>query len=127
MARKYPAIDVVKMFATLTEEHWRYCLETAISKGSIEKLMAWRYGMQAGCADAVNKGVLTDPLALWVMKRINNLERAARVILKRKHPSPLDAVSKTHKGRRIDYIAKAKLAKKKRDREFEQFLMRSNY
>jgi hypothetical protein len=90
--------------------------------------MAWRYGLQAGLSDAVKKGFKNDKLDLWVMKRIRDIEKAMRIILKRKHPMPGDQViSKNNKGQRIDFAEDAKSAKRKRDREFERFLMESNF
>jgi hypothetical protein len=60
---------------------------------------------------------------LWVMKRCKDLERCMRVILKNKHKNPHD----NPKLDPLGYVRKAKEAKKKRDREFEDFLMRSSF
>jgi hypothetical protein len=42
-------------------------------------------------------------------------------------PGDNAVVSKTHKGRRVDFAMDAVKAKRLRDRELENFLMRSNF
>jgi hypothetical protein len=127
-SRKYQTLDVVHMYATLTEAHWRGVLETACTKGSVEKLISWRYGMQAGLADAASKGLSSDKLDLWVIKRLRNLEKAMKWILRQKYPMPGDKViPKYAKGKRIDFVQDAITAKKSRDKEFEMFLRRSSF
>ena len=123
MARKACGLDVVKMFSTLTIDHWRTCLQNAVRTNNIDKLITWRYGMQVGLADAVKKGISTEKLEIWVIKRCHDLEKCAKHIYKKKYPSPLDNALKD----RPEYVAKVLDAKKKRDRAFEQFLMRSNF
>lgn len=123
MARKHQSLDVVNMYATLTLEHWESCLRKAVKSGSIEKLMAWRYGLQAGLAEAVARGIKDDKLDLWVIKRCRDIEKCARFILKKRHPEPkLDPKKEPAK-----YVQQARELKKKRDREFEAFLMKSNF
>jgi len=127
MARKHSSLDIMKMYSTLTLEHWRDCLRKAVKSSSIEKLMSWRYGLQSGLSDAASKGVTTPEIDLWVIKRCRDLEKCAKFILRKKHPMPGDVISKTHKGQRFDFAMDAKEAKKKRDRDFEQFLRKSNF
>lgn len=123
--RKYPALDVVNMFATLTEVHWRTVLEKAIRSGSVEKLVSYRYGLQAGLADASTKGLTNEKIDIWVLKRIRNVEKAMKVILRQLYKNPHDDVhcKKDPNG----YIQGALLAKRKRDRAFEEFLKQSAF
>lgn len=123
MRRKYQTLDVVRMYATLTADHWASCLKKAYLSGSIEKLMSWRYGMQAGLADANRNGLSDEKLNNWVIKRLMNIEKCARLIIKRKNPIP----KINPKAGDLESLHKAKVAKKKRDREFSDFLMRSNF
>lgn len=127
--RKFEALDVVNMAATLKPEDWKYFLKRASLAGNINKLMSYRYGLQAGLADAASKGVSTPEMDIWVMKLIRNIEQCAKWIFRNKHPMPGDKVviPKYAKGRRIDYVQDVLEAKKKRDREFQDFLMRSNF
>ncbi len=124
--RRYPSLDVVKMYSTLTLEHWRDTLLKAMKSGSKEKLISWRYGLQAGLADAESHGMNSDQLSLWVIKRCRDVEKCMKFIIRKESPNPLDNPS----GKIVDrlgYVAKAVEAKKKRDREFETFLMKSNF
>lgn len=128
MRRKYSAIDVVKMYSTLTEEVWRAILVKCLNTGNINRLVEIRYGMQAGLSDAVKKGIKNPDLDFWVIKRIRNLEKCAKLILRKKHPMPGDTViPKYAKGKKIDYVMDAKEAKRRRDREFAAFLQRSSF
>lgn len=125
--RKYEALDVVSMFAKLTLEDWKFFLLRATKSGNINKLIAYRYGMQAGLADAASKGLGNDRLNIWVIKRMRDIEKCAKFIIRKRESNPLDVVSKTHKGKRLDYAMSAIEAKRRRDRAFEDFLMRSNF
>ena len=123
MKRKYPSLDVVKMYSTLTLEHWTNALRKAIKSGSIEKLIAWRYGLQAGLADAVSMGVKDEKMDFWVIKRCRDIEKCATFIYRKRHKNPLDTPGKD----KLGYIHGAVEAKKKRDRELEIFLQKSNF
>lgn len=121
--RRHQTLDVVAMYSTLTMEHWKSCLIGAMEKGSMAKLMEWRYGLQAGLADAAKKGMTNEKIDLWVMKRCKDLEKAARWILKKKHHIQTAGTYKD----KTQAAVSALEAKRKRDREFEQFLARSNF
>lgn len=123
--RKFPALDVVNMYATLTEVHWRTVLEKAIRTCSVDKLVSYRYGLQAGLADAGAKGLTNEKIDIWVLKRIRNVEKAMQIILRKMYKNPYDDIhcKKDPSG----YIQKAKLAKKKRDQAFEEFLKQSAF
>ena len=123
MARKYEALDVVNMFATLTEKDWVFFLRRATKSGSINKLISYRYGMQAGLTDAVSKGMRNDKLDFWVIKRCRDIERCAQFLFKKWYPNPQLDPKKDPTG----YVKKAIEAKKKRDREFETFLQKSSF
>jgi len=58
-----------------------------------------------------------------VMKRIRNVEKCVEYILLKRHPNPMLDPKKDPKG----YIAKAKLAKKKRMLELERFMQQSSF
>ena len=122
-SRKHSALDVVNMFATLTESHWRDTLNKGLKSGNVSKFIGWRYGLQAGLADAASKGLSTPKLDIWVMKRCKDLEKCMRVILKRKYKNPLDNPL-ADKSR---YVATALALKRARDREYELFLQRSSF
>ncbi len=103
-------------------------METAAEKGNTQALIKWRYGLQAGLADAVSKGLSSENLEIWVFKRIRNTEQCMKYILKQMYPMPGDIVlPKYAKGKRKDYLMDGKQAKKNRDRQFEVFLKNSNF
>lgn len=124
MALKYDPLDVMKMYATLTLEQWRHCLLMAAKSGNANKLIKWRYGLQAGLANLNKMGRHSDEkVDLWVMKRCRDVEQAMKVILKKKYPNPFD----NPKADPTKYTESLRAAKKKRDQDFEKFLQRSNY
>jgi len=123
--RKFDALDVVNMFATMSKKHWEVCLHRCYSTGNIDKLMGYRYGLQAGLTDAISKGVRDKNLDLWVIKRCRDCEKIAKLIFRKKYPNPLDDTEV--KKDRLEYIHQAKMAKRKRDKELEMFFMRSNF
>lgn len=122
-SRKYAALNVVQMYSTLTLDHWKSCLLKATKARNVEKLISWRYGMQAGLTDAAAKGLTNTSIDLWVMKRCKDLEKCMRYILKQQYKNTMPDPKKDPAG----YVAKAKEAKRLRDRAFEQFLMKSNF
>lgn len=121
--RRHQTLDVVAMYSTLTMEHWKSCLIGAMKSRSIDKLMSWRYGLQAGLADAAKKGLSNEKIDIWVIKRCRDLEKAAKWILKQKHPIQTAGTYKDKTQAAVNALAQ----KRKRDKEFEQFLMRSNF
>lgn len=123
MRRKFDTLNVVTMFSTLTAEHWETIMRKAVSSGNVNKLIAWRYGLQAGLADAASKGFNSDALDIWVIKRCRDIEKCVKVIISKRHPKPkIDA-----KKDPAEYKAKITLAKKQRDRELEHFFQESNF
>jgi len=123
MRRKYQELDVVKMFATLTLDHWETTLRRAVKTGSVEKLIAWRYGMQSGLASAVSKGMSSEALELWVIRRCRDIEQCAKFLIKKRNPVPkLDPKKEPAK-----HIQQAKEIKRKRDRDIENFFLKSNF
>jgi hypothetical protein len=123
MRRKYPELDVMKMYATLTLERWEETLRSAVKSRSVERLIAWRYGLQSGLASVVNSGLSTPEIELWVIKRCRDVEQCIKFIVKKRNPLPqLDAKKDPAEFRR-----KVKEAKKNRNHELEMFLMKSNF
>jgi hypothetical protein len=111
------------MFATLTLEHWESVLRKAVKTNNLEKLIAWRYGLQAGLAEAVARGIKDDSLDLWVIKRCRDIEKCAKFLYRKRFKAPLlDPAKEPAK-----YVQQARELKRKRDNEFEAFLMKSNF
>ena len=123
MSRKFEALDVVNMYATLKEQDWIFFLRRATKTGNIDKLIGYRYGLQAGLTDAIAKGMKNDKLDLWVIRRCADIEKCARFILKKKYKNPMLDPKKDPTG----YVKKAIQAKKIRDKAFEIFLQKSSF
>lgn len=124
MARKWPELDVMKMYATLTLERWKFLLRLSVKENRVEKLLSWRYGLQSGLSAVNKRGNISDEkLDMWVIKRCRDLEKAMKIILRKKYPSPMD----NPKHDPLAYIHKVKETKRRRDREFEEFLQKSNF
>jgi hypothetical protein len=121
--RKYETLDVVNMFSSLSLEQWEHTLRKAVKSQSVNKLIAWRYGLQAGLADAVSKGFKNDKLDLWVMKRCRDIEQCVKFIIKKRNPDPKIDLKKDDGS----YIKKVKAAKMLRNKELEKFFMESNF
>lgn len=122
--RKFPAIDVVKLYSTLDRPKWESILRNAADKNSVNKLVAWRYGLQAGLADANSRGkITTQDMDIWVLCRIKEVEKTMKEIIKRKWKSIADKHLKTD----AENFTKIREDKRKRDKEFESFLMKSNF
>lgn len=122
--RKFPAINVMKLYATLDRPRWEAILRNAADTESVNKLLAWRYGLQAGLADANSRSKMTtQKIDIWVLSRIKEVEKTMKEIIKRRHKSLADGkISKD-----AENFIKIREDKRKRDREFEDFLMRSNF
>ncbi len=125
MKRKYPSLSPTKLYATMKPSKWKLLLNDCMKRGNTKKLIAWRYGLQAGLADENSGGKhTTDSMDLWVIGRLKDIENAMKHILRAKYPNPFDnPLAKVGD----DVFAKAQAAKKKRDAEFSEFLMRSNF
>jgi len=122
--RKFPAIDVVKLYSTLDRPKWESILRNAADKNSVNKLLAWRYGLQAGLADANARGkITTQQIDVWVLCRIKEVEKTMKEIIKRKWKSIADKHLKAD----AENFMKIREDKRKRDKEFETFLMKSNF
>ncbi len=94
-----------------------------MSKHDSNTLLKWRYGLQAGLADAnANGKVTTEKIDVWILARIKDIENAMKYIVKERNPNPVDSLNPDPM-----IASKAREAKRKRDREFQRFLMESNF
>lgn len=123
MSRKFDAIDVVKMYSTFSFLAWRTNLRHAVANQQTNKLVGWRYGMQAGLAKANDRNVSSDKINIWTVQRIRDIEKAMKVILRKRHPMAMD----NSKADPLLKIHKHREAKRKRDAEFEAFLHKSSF
>lgn len=124
MARKFESIDPIKLYCGLKRKDWKLLLENSMNKRSAQNLVKWRYGLQAGLHEANRSGKITsEKIDIWVIARLKDLENAMKYILKERYPNPMDDPRNVG----TEFAAKATAAKRIRDREFQKFLMESNF
>lgn len=124
MSRKFESLDPMKLYSTLKIKSWKTLLNAAMDRQDSNTLMKWRYGLQAGLADANAHGkITTEKIDCWVIARIKDVENAMKYIVKERNPNPMDDIANA----KIDTKKLATAAKRKRDREFQLFLMQSNF
>lgn len=115
------------MYATMLPSKWKLLLDDCIKFQKTGKLIAWRYGLQAGMADENAHGRQTShAIDQWFVGRQKDIENAMKHILRARIPNPLDNPENLKKVG-DDVFAKAQAAKRKRDKEFHEFLMKSNF
>jgi len=124
--RKYDALDVVSLFSRMKKKEWEIFLYRAYNNRNINKLIAYRYGFQAGLADAAKKNLSTPEIDLWVMKRVRDIEKIAQKVVRLRTPNPCDDPLYAKKDP-LGYVHKAKFAKQQRDRELERFFQESSF
>ena len=107
-------IDILKLYTESNSEKWNYFLSDCLMKQDINRLISTRIGLQVG-VDRLYKRKLSTPKINEFFIRLNrSIENTAQKIIKRKNP-----VTKNMK----DYVE----VKRKRDNEWEVFLLKSSY
>ncbi len=151
MARKYDSIDLVKLIsgkheqfyddyqptaledgvqfiakrskAMLTShDKWNMWLTECLNKNDLETLIKYRYGLQAGMADAVSAGLSSPMMAEMYTRWLGSIERTARKIVEKRNPLP-----KVDKNADLEMYRKVQAAKRQRRSDFERFLLRSSF
>lgn len=124
MSRKYPALDIMMIFAEWNGKRWNEFLTKSLNNMSINEMAKARYGLQAGMSDLAkaHNGSVPDDITNWFLRAQRSLELTMKKILKIKHPIPNDTVLD-----KANHTLKSLEAKRKRDQEFEKFLMESAF
>jgi hypothetical protein len=121
MNRKYPAIDILKLFSEGHYKHWNNWLTRCLQYENVEELRKTMYGLQAGMSDAQKKGLSSDKLSLFFVRLQTSIEKTVKKIYKKKYPNPLDDPNNAKKFN--SYIE----TKRKRDQELEKFLRSASF
>lgn len=121
--RKYPAIDIIAIYRRGSTEAWNHMLETMFDRQDVEGLKKVLYGIQAGMADAAKAKLVTDEIADWFIRAQRSLEITAKRIFRAKYPNPLDDPRNAQDPEALKHLD----AKRKRDNEFEQFLLAARF
>lgn len=140
--RKYPAIDILKMYfarqdAIIRGEtpvdkpefsnplEWNAWLTKCYRERDINALAVMRYRVQAGMDDITKKHkelAEREEIVVFYLRLISSIEKTARKILKVKYPNPHDNSTDKSKHSQAAYNAK-----KKRDNELIHFMHMSSY
>jgi hypothetical protein len=120
MARKYPAVDLIKLYAESDCHKWNYFLSKCLANHDIGALARMYYGIQCGMTDLKQNTLLKETLAR-ITNQFIRWERSIRETIKKiyreKYPSPLDNPTLAAKA---GYDAK--MAKRLRDDAFERLM-----
>lgn len=124
-SRKYPAIDLMKLYTLGDHQTWLKFLQGCVMSENVNELVKTRYGLQVGYDDLVKKKMDSEKMAIQFAKWIGALDKAMRMILKKRYPLPHDNFNKIKNGEfNTDKWARMK---KKRDQEFEEYLKKSSF
>ena len=88
--RQYPAIDLMKLYATHTASTWNTFLTERRQKKDISGLVKVRYGLQAGMADLVRKKLNSEKMELYFIRLQRSVENTIRDIFRERNPNPCD-------------------------------------
>jgi hypothetical protein len=121
--RKWPAIDIMRLYERGSTDAWNKFLQIIQDRQDVEGLKKTLYGIQAGMADAVKAGLVTDEINLWFVRMQRSLEMTAKRIFRKKYPHPLDNPLNAGDA---DALA-IKSVKQARDQEFERFLREASF
>lgn len=118
--RKHDAIDLMKLYSLGSTNGWNEILTECHTKRDINRLAKIRYQVQAGMDDLAKLKLNTPDIDVWYCRLIKSLELSAKRILKIKHPMPGDTNSFS---KDLDALE----AKRRRDQDFQKFLIESAY
>jgi len=125
--RKYPSIDIIKLFSRGTTQGWNATLNKALKSEDHEGLRKLYYGMQCGMDDAVKQNLTHDKLRIWYVRALKSVEITAKKIFKKKFPSPCDdPLFSKHVPDNVDINVEID-NKRRRDQAFEQWMIGSMF
>lgn len=118
------AIDVIELYAKSDTKKWNIFLTNCLMQNDLKKLINTRIGIQVGMSNAVKEKLTTDKINETYCRWIGSIDRTARSIIKKLNPMPGDNAYICAEEFETEYWINAK---KKRDNDFEKFLIRSSY
>ena len=121
--RKYPAIDILRLYTRGDVKGWNQMLSTMLMKHDVEGIKRTLYGIQAGMADAADAGLSDSKLVNWFMRAQKSLEDTAKKVFREKYPNPLDNPLNAGLPDHVRVLE----AKRNRDAEFERFLREARF
>lgn len=123
MSKHNLEIDLMTLFVKGDTKQWNEFLTKCFNNNDLQTLMNTRFGMQVGMTTLVKKKLNSDRIVIMYLRWQKSLELTAKKVLKRRHPLPGDDARAGNEDLKMDTLH----IKKKRDNEFEEFLIRSSY
>lgn len=130
MSRKWPTIDIVKLFYLGDQVNWQATIQKYIKNNDLEAIKKTRYGIQAGMEDARKQKLNTPVLINWFAQIQRDLDVATKLILKKLYPSPLDEPLKAvefRKNNPKDLVDKVRKEKQERDDKIERYIRENSF
>lgn len=124
--RKYEAIDLMKLYSLGSNNGWNSFLTDCFDKMDINKLAKVRYQICAGMDDLAKQNKNTEKINIFFIRLNRSIELTAKKIIRKKFPLPHDNTVSLKKDLLINKTD-ALEAKRKRDRELQQFFIKSAY
>lgn len=121
--RKFPAIDIIKLYAKWDIYNWNEWLTQKYEESNINDLAEALYGLQVGMSIVSKKKLNDEKLDIWFVRICRSIENTAKSIIRKKTPNSLDLPPIPGQIRKLTDID----AKRKRDMEFTEFLKRSRF
>lgn len=119
--RKYPAIDVMKLYTEGDTEKWNLFLALCEKHRDLNKIVATLYGVQAGMDQVATQNLNDEKMNIWFCRLTHSLEITAKRIYRMKYPNPCDNPLEAK-----DWMH-WKDEKKKRDEEFTKLLTKARF
>lgn len=123
--RKYPSIDIMKLWTLGSANGWNKELNRLSLSQSINECARIRYQLQAGMDDLVKAKLNTEEMNIFYLRLMKSLENTARGIVRAVHPLPHDTPD-LH-GTESKKPLSALEVKRKRDSEMESFFNKSSF
>lgn len=109
-------INAKKSYQALhSHEKWNNWLTECYEHNKLQDLIDVRYRLQVGMNELVKKNMSTQKIAEMFVRWTGSIDKTANRLIKKRNPIPKDGGPK------------ALAAKRKRDKEFEQYLMKTSF
>lgn len=126
IGRKYPAVDIMKLYAQGNEKTWCEYLAKVQHTKDFEGALKMRFGLQAGMDDLVKKKLDSTGIHIWFSRLMVSIEKNLRWLYRLKFPNPLDDPLNKNKYPEEQLIL-FRTEKRNRDQRFERILREWSY
>ncbi len=78
--RKYPSIDIMKLYAKADNVAWNAFLTRSLKNKDIQGLVSILYGLQAGMKDLADTGMESERLSVFFIRLERSIEKTIQKI-----------------------------------------------